>query len=468
MLFAKYFNVGFTFDGVKAITAGKILEAGDISYWIKIFTTPIHAEQYRPLSLFAYFYFISKFFGENPEVFRIIFVFLVGIISLLAFELNYKFTRNKLISIFGVLIFLTHAGHQYMVYEISHHLKYYGPLLFLLLSLRLADKHELQNREVLWILAWLILSIMSHEGSFIFPLLIILYRFLQRKTFLITDFYIFMPFLCWLYVRWFVWGVPVEGEFQVDFLSGQIAKWIYYLSFSYGSIFYKLADHGRAFDSNFYMSEIFLLIFVIFLYIFFSRKIKIMHFVFWSSIIVLIPFVSLKNHIFANRAIWSTLFASFFWVLILDWFAKRKSKKINISVISIVLLLTILNFSRNKGYYNQISEFSNLKEVIKRIHELENNEVFALNVNIHGQNMDDFFYELVLPGHVALSFPTKEIQLRNYMNNQLRSVVVVKSGVYYLSRKEIGETETFRDPFQVNVSRHFIKRESIMDIELKR
>ncbi len=462
LLFGKFNSVGYNFDSLKAITASKTLYSDTFSYWLQIFTQPIHIVQYRPLSIFAYFYWIRSIFGVDPISFRIIFLILLTILSTTMFSF-FKRRMNPSLAMLSVVIFLIHPTHQYLVYEISHNLKYYGPLLFLFLSLEILSRDEISYKHYGFVILLITLSIMCHEASFVMPVVLLLYRYLYYKKINKGDFILILPSLTWLLTRVFIWRIPRKGEFQVNIFDNFLQKFIYYTNFSFGHIFQKFDDHGRVFDSLFYSSELILVAVVLLTSIFFSFKLRNRDILFSiSSCLVLIsPFMAMSEHVFGNRVMWAISFACCLYLLIIDSLFKQGRKYVGGFALALLLLLTFIHFDINGRQAVEIKYFKNYDELKEMVKQGKDVGARTFKLQFDSLQDEDFAMTIVLPGKLALDFPEKEIQIFSERYN-----LVVKNGSYYNALVGKNGVYLSTDPFQIEKLRDFTLQTPKIDFKL--
>jgi hypothetical protein len=164
-------------------------------------------------------------------------------------------------------------------------------------------------------------SILLHEGSITFSLIWfvalsmrhnnILNYIIRSKTYLLL-----IPTTIYLIMRIVVHSLPSNGFMEVN-LSNIIYDFGYYFNSSWNIPFLD-AIYNRT-------KSIYSFIFLIFLIpIFILKKTrKNLLFFYISTMILILPFAALPNHIVYNRAFWSYPFYTFFLILMFDTLLKK-------------------------------------------------------------------------------------------------------------------------------------------------
>ncbi len=459
-----YFSVGFVIDSLQGITASKLQDSWSLEYWLKIFTQPHYREQYRPLSLFAYFFWLREILGTNPILFRFVFIIIFSTLS----SLMYIYLKNfldKISSFTAVMLFITSATNFYWIYEISNHLKYYGPLVFLLIALLTSLNGLKKNSQILIVLTCLILSIFCHEASSIFSLVIFLYLYFFKKKITKKHFIILLPLFVLGITRVFIWRVPTSGEFSVGGFSLFPVKVMYYLTSSYLGFldrFRPIAEFSG--DSwGIYLISCFTIFTGALFYVKKTRKMDILFFLF-SSILVILPFASLQTHIAYDRSIWSVFFSSIFLMILVMKFMPPHVAKYSKSLLVIIsFILCIRSYLRadNARVAPKVEIIKS--ELFQKIKELQREGLYSI-VLTENERSDIIYGLVVVPGLMALEFPAEELHLHLQRGSNKKIIIVKNGGYYFYKGMNAGGELIVEDAFQVKTNLEHLEVKALTEI----
>ena len=208
-------------DAVKLITAGAIPSANTLDYWLYIFTNSVHGHlQYRPISFFAIFYLIRNMFGPVVWPFQFLGMILMILGGKLFFNLIREISKSYFIALVGSCFLICHLSVIHMMTRPALVEKYFFPLVVLIFGLLLVKKNFLNRIVYCLALVFLsVISIMSHEGSFVFPIVFILFDFSLYKTVRKQYFLLAIPSAVYFFARWFYFKVSNTGIMKVDLLT---------------------------------------------------------------------------------------------------------------------------------------------------------------------------------------------------------------------------------------------------------
>ena len=146
---------------------------------------------YRPLMM-TFFSFVYNIFGPNPfffHFFQLVFHILTAI--LIYYLFNHFFKEG--ISFFLALIFLVHPGNVETVAYISAIQDIFYVFFGLLaLYLIIKDRGKFEFKKIILINSLLLLALLSKETGILFFLLILIYKFIYQKKYLLEHIIFFM------------------------------------------------------------------------------------------------------------------------------------------------------------------------------------------------------------------------------------------------------------------------------------
>jgi len=285
-----------------------------------------------------------------------------------------------------------------------------------------------------------VLSIMSHEGSFVFPLVFILFDFSIHKKILKSHAFLAIPSLVYFLIRLFHFGIPKRGFMEVDFLT--LTKSLpQYLEYILASEF--LIKESQAAPLLF-LCAYFLLFCLCIFYIDKKHYWTIAAF-FISTVMILGPFSILKHQFHLNRLIWGIVPM----VLLISIIAKNiQNRKLQILFFGMffIQLLTQSYSSflrlknRQKFIYLQMQNQQQLQILISK--QLKKGAPVFIPID---------YYKiprypnrvLALGGFLAINFP-KEKFILQYLHRNHPSFFI-KEGILLRKRRR---KNPWRDLFQ--------------------
>jgi len=136
---------------------------------------------YRPLQEFSYMidYFL---WGLDPIGYHISSIFFHILLACAVYFLGIKLLNNKIASFIGAIFYAAHPVHTEAVTYIAGRADILGALFFCLsfiFFIKYREKHH--NRDNILSIVFFLLSVLSKEASFVFPLVISIYILMDIK-----------------------------------------------------------------------------------------------------------------------------------------------------------------------------------------------------------------------------------------------------------------------------------------------
>ena len=355
-----------------------------------VFTEPYVAHSpeagvYRPI-VTASFILNYSIFGDSPVSFRIVNIFLNGIVSFLVFLIIFKLTENKKLSYLTFLIFSFLPIHTEAVSFIKSRDEILS-LLFVLLSLLF-----FLNKKMVWSSVLLFFAILSKEITIIAPAIFI-YIFISQDGFKLKEvikksLYYIPPFAGFVLLRFLALGQYAFGNNETQFIYNPLkfaefneristALKVTYLfvqklalpiNLSANYFYNTIKVITNPFQS--YQSILGILILITLIYFILSKKFR-RNIIGIAAIIYLLPYLVFSNLIFTSGDImgerWA-YFPSIGFALIMAYpiykaFNSSKYKTIGyITIISLLAFYGVTTINRNKVWASNISLYQNMLE----------------------------------------------------------------------------------------------------------
>ncbi len=233
--------------------------------------------------------------------------------------------KNYWIALLASLFLMAHLTVIYATVNPSLVLKYLFPLAFLIFGILLVKK-KLHTKPLyaLLIIGLSVLSIMSHEGSFVFPIVFILFDFLFHRRIRKEHLFFIIPAVVYLLARLFYFGAPSKGFMQVDLLS-------------FTDMFPKYMDYAilthpltRAWNAVPYLPSFsisfFLALFLICAFFINKKRYLNIGLLFFSILILMAPFSVLINHFLKVREIWAVAPTILFIIFVAQQVDKQRRR----------------------------------------------------------------------------------------------------------------------------------------------
>ena len=333
-------NVPIRGDTLKLMATVTNPSANTLDYWLHMFTNPIHGPQYRPLSFFAIFYLFQHLFGPAVWPFQCLGIILATLSGKLFFNLLKETSRSYFVALVGSCYLICHFSTVSMLIYPSLVEKYLFPLAFLIFGLLIVKQglHRKLSYSVTLVLLSVI-SIMSHEGSFVFPIVFVLFDFAIYKTLRKQHLLFILPSAVYFFVRLFYFKVPNKRFMKVDLWNS-----IEYLPKYLDSVL--VPSRYLDFISTIpWMPNLSICFFAVILFVYIYVAIRqntlglsggiyftskkhylTIGVLFFSAIIILFPFSVLANHFHLNRSMWAIVPIVLLISFIVGNIQKRKIK----------------------------------------------------------------------------------------------------------------------------------------------
>ncbi len=203
-------------DSLKLFVAGMHPSANTYDYWLHIFTNTHNGPQYRPISFFAIFYFVRSAFGAVAWPFQFLSLILTILGGCLFFNLAKKYIKNYFPALIASCFLASHPAVIKAATHPSLGVKYIFPLVFLIFGMFLIQKRlHIKPLYTITLILLSCVSIMSHEGSFTFPIAFILFDFGLHKKARKQHIFLMIPSVIYGLARLFYFGAPTEGYMQI-------------------------------------------------------------------------------------------------------------------------------------------------------------------------------------------------------------------------------------------------------------
>jgi len=289
-------------DTPKLLTAGMNPFANTFKYWLHVFTEPVHGPLYRPISYYSFYYFIRKVFGLNIYFYYMVSFLLISLMGVLLYRwLTLLF--EKRVSLLATIVFILYPVHLLMIYELSMPPKYCLPFALLLYQLiKTTENHEISNKNIVFMMLAQMLAIMSHEASFIFPVVCLLLLMTLRKKIKLKYILVALPSIVYCFARVFYWGIPGDGMFNV---KPVLDSWIIYPGhlFSFQFITMLSMDYVAIYSGII----VFIILGVVALIFAVREKNFIPLFAIAAAVLLISPFSVLPGHTVGGREYWAIL-----------------------------------------------------------------------------------------------------------------------------------------------------------------
>lgn len=453
--FLPYINLDFYADSLKTITAWKV-DSSSWSYWTHIYTQPIHGPQYRPTSFFSYYYIMGNLFGDSYSAFFLVGILMASIACFLLFQLVINLNLGKRVALLSSLLFLCHPNHVLFLTEASHSLKYYGPLIVLLLILGSVAKTKSDLRKSLLFSSILLLTLTIHEASFIFSAIVLLF-ICQRQGLKKHHFLVALPSFLWLIVRLSVWGLPKSDEpFYVKVGAGLFTKLVFFIEYSFQFLKPGI-DIEKQFTDLTLSSWTLLFVLVMSIIVSYTTN-KKTWIISLAGLLAILPFAAMSKHLYGTRSFWGTPFWMILFAITINAFilkiTSKLPKKINLSFkydllyfsFCIVIALFISFYHAHWEAFE--SPKYRVREIVKRSSQLVTDST-ERQYYWAGKDLKPFSKFIIIPGTLAWKYPKMNALIR--YSPPSSPFVIVRQGVYYVGHFHDDGSIKIVDPFQVPV-----------------
>ena len=423
-------NSNFIGDSWKLLTANQIFNSHKLSYWAHIFSHPNHGfVQYRPFSIFAYPFIARFLFGIDPIGYYGVGIFLYALSCSLLFLWIFRVLSHRLAAAFGVLVFMLHPAPESLLHDMSHHFKYFIPLICLLIALIYGKKEKIKVNDTFIIASLFLISILSHEGSVTFAVVFLFYAFLDLKKFRVHHLVLFLPLITYLLIRVFIFKIPHVGFMEVDFLK--IPESIFYF-FNQLWLPFAVEEGGKFISIPLFLFGS--LTIFLFSYFTLKRKNYTLLISFFLSLLLLLPFASVFKHLFSNRVCWAVIFVSLFSAYLFKFIYLKKNGRIWAVFIFLILAfifkengLMLLEHRFETEDFTTNVQNSFFESVEKKLDRLEK----RVPVEIEVTPLSNTWVErVVLAGMIATRFPDRKFRFKEDKKRFVYSTYIM-NGSYY-------------------------------------
>ncbi len=171
---------------------------------------------YRPLGMQLVFFIFQKLFGSIPLPFRLATIIIHMSNGYLVGRLLSKFFKNKAISYFGILLYLTAAIHFTVFFWAATIAFVMAPFFYFSAFL-----FFLENKKKIS-LALFIFGLLTNELLISFPAVIFLWSMMQRKKQLKNTQWFWFIVFCYIGTRFVLFKPPTTGSYAVAYAPLQI------------------------------------------------------------------------------------------------------------------------------------------------------------------------------------------------------------------------------------------------------
>ncbi len=429
-------------DGLMLFPPAVSADALSLNYWLHIFTHTHHGgEQYRPLSFVVIFSLFGHIFGSVAWPFQCLGAVLVMISGMLLFYLIKEISKNYFLALIGGCCLISHYSVINMATKISHVFKYFFPLAILIGGLLAVRKGKLGKKSwptALFLLS--ILGILSHEGSFVFPIVFIIYDFALYKKIRRSYMLLIAPSVIYCVFRFLIYKAPSEGFMAVDVFTvlDHLPRYLDYALIP--AHFISLGDYWLYFSLLFFVALLLVSLCLIDKNRYF---LLIAHFSF--ALIILSPFSALPNHFYWTRMIWAIPALVVLLVCIISNIRQRQIKLL-FCVMFAGWLLILAHFSflrvkyRKKSLYSKIESQESLRlSIARQIQKGVPSALFIKGLDSKKQIRFRYLKELHhLAGFLAIHFPKEVFVIMRPESHHEPSFYphyLVQNGDYFFNKK---------------------------------
>jgi len=227
VLYFKSLTRYFTLDDTSYILLARNIKT--LKDFFSIFTYALQPQTFRPISIQAYFLFMTRIFGVNPVFYHLTNVILFSIDSLLIFLIVRKI-GNTNIAFFTTLIYITRTLHTIAVFYVAA-----GEELFMSVFLfssflsYLIYRERKEKKYIIISVVFFVLSLLSKETAVFLPLIIFFYEILfstkninfkkiyNFKVLNQVSIYFFVAFFYLVYRFFIIKPLVDTGEYRLGF-----------------------------------------------------------------------------------------------------------------------------------------------------------------------------------------------------------------------------------------------------------
>ena len=358
---------------------------------------------------------------------------LVILTGKLFFNLIKETSKNYTVALVGSCYLICNFSVIKKIMDLSFVAKYLFPLIILTYGLLLIKKGIHKNFSHSVILIFLVIfSIMNHEGSFVFPIVFILFDFLLYKKMRKQFFFLLLPSIVYSFARLFYFGVPSEGFMEVNWraLMDYVPKYMDYIL-----VPYRLAKNMNAVEWLPHFSMCFFVVTLFLCIGFVNKKHYLKIFSLFSLIIILLmPFAVLINHFYWDRSLWAIIPTVLLISFIIENVQKRKMKLFLYGVFFIwFLIFGYSNLFKIKWEKKRIySKIKNRKELKLTIQQQLTENISSV-VYIDPKEVPHLWEHKLFAGFLSLNFPKKTFIIKHFNEH---SQFFIQNGVIFISGKQ--------------------------------
>ncbi|MBI4064138.1 MAG: hypothetical protein HY401_07545 [Elusimicrobia bacterium] len=438
------FSVPFFSDQLRLLTANQSPDSSSLKYWVHILTRPAHGPQYRPLSYFALYYWCREIFGLNLWFYHALALGFFSTSVLLCWRWLRLLSRSETAAFLAILFFAVHPTHNVFVSDLAAAEKYYVTLSILLWGLiQTASPHPLRLSGALALGALLSVAIVSHEGSFVFPLIFLMQAAALGRPLSRNWGFLLLPSVAYAVFRFLHWGLPQEGfmETRLSFIPYGLA---YYLEFLAKAPFVLMND----FDGRFFWAGAA----AAGLWAFWAAwewrqgKERITAFALAAALVLLVPFAALRNHVIGDRGVWAAPMLALASALWCRRFFEKNSAIRGVRMVgqlgTVGLLVLIIGNCRiqslkKAGYLESMHVYQ--KRLAQHIERSLQSWPLAAAIEVRLQTAggptasEQSIYkrDILLPAFLALRFPGRIFLLDSSQGKK----IFVRDGTFFIKTK---------------------------------
>ena len=456
-------NVPITGDTLNLMTAVVNPSASSLDYWIHIFTNPTNDVQYRPISFFVIYYLFRNVFGPVAWPFQCLGMILIVLGGKLFFNLIRETSKNFFLALVGSCFLICHSSVINMMTDSSFIEKYYFPIIVLIFGLLIVKRKGLNQLLYCIVLTLLsVLSIMSHEGSFVFPIVFIFFDFTIYKTLRKQYFLLILPSIIYFLARLFYFKIPSEGFMEVDLLTliNYLPKYLDYVLIPRHFLKF-IGTIGWLPNPSMCFFSIFSLVCVFFI----SKKHYLtISVLFFSIIIILLPFSVLINHFYWNRSVWAIVPTVLLISFIVGNIQRMKIKILFCGIFfAWFLILGHSSILEIKGWKKYIYSQTKIQKQLRLSIAKQLKKGVPAVIYIDSIKVPNPWKHKLLAGFLSLHFPKETFIIKNYKTPMK---LFIKNGTYYVTYSE-KEKNDWTDPFYYKSKVKLPKKFITIHVDLK-
>lgn len=421
-------------DSFKLLAASQVPGRLSWDYTQHILLSPTNGPQYRPLSYFYWFQWQRYLFGLDVWKFQLT-GFVIFILSAAALFAWLKIeTRQTFAALFGAAIFLLCPWNYYFLTVPTYSFKYYFPLLvfFLYMSRILKDRGVTRLVWQLLFVFLFLLSIATHEASFLLPFLALFLLFLDYGFKLgANNLLVTLPSLIYLFARLFYFDVPHDGFMKVDYSFPLQAL----PSFIGGGLWRLLSRQslGDISSLNIFIAGAYFLSILIATVLFKKYRYQFIK-AFLLTVVPILPFSLLQNHFLLDRGAWAYIGFSYFFAVVFVAVKSLNSFRLKIAMSVVACVFFVNAFYQNqlsgKGTYQSVQRRGEpQKRLVEELKEQFSGIREGSTIELLIPALDSWQRYDIFPGLLALYFPQYRFKIITKGDSQNYSIAT--SGYFF-------------------------------------